>query len=252
MIYLKTLTEIDKIRKSSEIVALGLAKIANIVKPGVTLLELDQLAEEHALSMHALPAFKGYHAYPASLCTSVNDVVVHGIPSSYALKDGDIVGIDYGVLFNGFYGDSAVTLPVGHISVEATKLLTITKESLFKGIDQAIPGNRIGDIGFAIQEFAERNGFSVVKNFVGHGIGKKLHEDPQVPNYGTPGKGIKLEVGMVLALEPMINAGLADTNVLEDGWTAVTADHSLSAHFEHTIAITRDGPIILSLLPNSF
>jgi len=252
MIYLKTEQEILRIKKSSQIVAVGLEKIKKEVKPGITLLELDKIAEEHALSSGAKPAFKGYHSYPASLCTSVNHVVVHGIPGSYKLVEGDIVGIDYGVLFDGFYGDSAMTVGVGEISDTAKKLIDVTKQSLFMGIAEAKPGNRLGDIGHAVQSFAESFGFSVVRNFVGHGIGKKLHEDPQIPNYGARGKGIKLEVGMVLAIEPMINVGHYETTVLDDGWTAVTRDHSLSAHYEHTIAITREGPIILSLLPDSF
>jgi len=252
MIYLKTELEINKIKKSSQIVALGLEKIKRHIKPGTTLLELDKIAEEHAIASGAKPAFKGYHAYPASLCTSVNDVVVHGIPSHYALKEGDIVGIDYGVSFEGFYGDAAMTVAVGEVSDSAKKLISVTKESLFQGIAEAKPGNRLGDIGFAVQAYAESFGFSVVRNFVGHGIGKKLHEDPQIPNYGTRGKGIKIEVGMVLAIEPMVNAGHYDTTVLDDGWTAVTRDHSLSAHYEHTIAITKEGPVILSLLPDTF
>lgn len=252
MIYLKTEQEILKIKNSSQIVAIGLEKIRRQIKPGTTLLELDKIAEDHALSCGAKPAFKGYHSYPASLCTSVNDVVVHGIPSSYQLIEGDIVGIDYGVLFEGFYGDSAMTVAVGEVSDSAKELISVTKESLFQGIAEAKHGNRIGDIGYAVQRYAESFGFSVVRNFVGHGIGKKLHEDPQIPNYGARGKGIKLEVGMVLAIEPMVNAGHYETTVLDDGWTAVTRDHSLSAHYEHTIAITREGPVILSLLPDSF
>lgn len=252
MIYLKTDLEISKIKKSSQIVALGLEKIKRQIKPGTTLLELDKIAEEHANSCGAKPAFKGYHAYPASLCTSVNDVVVHGIPSNYALKEGDIIGIDYGVFLDGFYGDAAMTVAVGEVSDSAKKLIAVTKESLLLGISEAKPGNRLGDIGFAVQAHAESFGFSVVRNFVGHGIGKKLHEDPQIPNYGTRGKGIKIEVGMVLAIEPMVNAGHYETTVLDDGWTAVTRDHSLSAHYEHTIAITKEGPVILSLLPETF
>jgi methionyl aminopeptidase len=252
MIYLKTEDEISKIKKSSQIVALGLEKIKRQIKPGTTLLELDKIAEDHANSCGAKPAFKGYHAYPASLCTSVNDVVVHGIPSNYALKEGDIIGIDYGVFCDGFYGDAAMTVAVGEVSDLAKKLIAVTKESLLLGIAEAKAGNRLGDIGFAVQAYAESFGFSVVRNFVGHGIGKKLHEDPQIPNYGTRGKGIKIEVGMVLAIEPMVNAGHYETTVLEDGWTAVTRDHSLSAHYEHTIAITKEGPVILSLLPDNF
>ncbi|MHB1606732.1 MAG: type I methionyl aminopeptidase [Leptospirales bacterium] len=246
MIYLKIQEEISKIKRASIAVANGLRKIRKAINVGVSLKELDRIAEAHAIESGGKPAFKGYRSYPASLCVSVNHVVVHGIPDQYCLKEGDIIGIDYGIFLDGFYGDSAITVPVGTVSSIAEKLIQVTEESLLKGIDQAIPGNRIGDISFAVQAHAESSGFSVVRNFVGHGIGRRLHEEPQVPNFGTRGKGLKLEAGMVLAIEPMVNEGKADTVILEDGWTAVTKDHKLSAHFEHTIAILKDGPVILS------
>lgn len=246
MVYLKSSEEIKKIKAASLAVANGLKKIRNAISIGVSLKELDNIAEQHAIQSGGKPAFKGYRSYPASLCVSVNHVVVHGIPDDYKLKDGDIVGIDYGIVLDGFYGDSAITVPVGNVSSAALKLIKITEESLLKGIDQAIPGNRIGDIAHAVQTHAESAGFSVVRNFVGHGIGRRLHEEPQVPNFGPKGKGLKLETGMVLAIEPMVNEGTYETVILEDGWTAVTKDRKLSAHFEHTIAILKDGPVILS------
>ncbi len=246
MVYLKSSEEIKKIKAASLAVANGLKKIRNAISIGVSLKELDNIAEQHAIQSGGKPAFKGYRSYPASLCVSVNHVVVHGIPDDYKLKDGDIVGIDYGIVLDGFYGDSAITVPVGNVSSTALKLIKITEESLLKGIDQAIPGNRIGDIAHAVQTHAESAGFSVVRNFVGHGIGRRLHEEPQVPNFGPKGKGLKLETGMVLAIEPMVNEGTYETVILEDGWTAVTKDRKLSAHFEHTIAILKDGPVILS------
>lgn len=246
MVYLKSLDEIGKIKNASVAVANGLQKIRAAINVGVSLKELDKIAESHAIQSGGKPAFKGYRSYPASLCVSVNHVVVHGIPDEYRLKDGDIVGIDYGILLDGFYGDSAMTVPVGKVSVTAEKLIKVTEESLLKGIDQAFPGNRIGDISHAVQIHAESAGFSVVRNFVGHGIGRRLHEEPQVPNFGPKGKGLKLEPGMVLAIEPMVNEGTYDTVILDDGWTAVTKDRKLSAHFEHTIAILKDGPVILT------
>ena len=246
MIYLKTAEEIDKIRRASVAVANGLLKIREAVSPGITLKELDRIAESHAREVGGRPAFKGYRSYPASLCTSVNYVVVHGIPDGYRLKEGDIVGIDYGIVLDDFYGDSAMTVPVGSVSPRAEQLMQVTEESLLRGIAQAIPGNRIGDVSHAVQSYAEAAGFSVVRNFVGHGIGRRLHEEPQVPNYGNQGKGLKLEQGLVLAIEPMINEGTHETVILEDGWTAVTKDRKLSAHFEHTIAILREGPVILT------
>ena len=245
MVYLKSLDEIGKIKNASVAVANGLKKIRAAINVGVSLKELDEIAESHAIQSGGKPAFKGYRSYPASLCVSVNHVVVHGIPDGYRLKDGDIVGIDYGIVLDGFYGDSAMTVPVGKVSVTAEKLIRVTEESLLKGIDQAFPGNRIGDISHAVQIHAESAGFSVVRNFVGHGIGRRLHEEPQVPNFGPKGKGLKLEPGMVLAIEPMVNEGTYDTVILDDGWTAVTKDRKLSAHFEHTIAILKDGPVIL-------
>lgn len=246
MVYLKSLDEIGKIKNASVAVANGLKKIRAAINVGVSLKELDEIAESHAIQSGGKPAFKGYRSYPASLCVSVNHVVVHGIPDGYRLKDGDIVGIDYGIVLDGFYGDSAMTVPVGKVSVTAEKLIRVTEESLLKGIDQAFPGNRIGDISHAVQIHAESAGFSVVRNFVGHGIGRRLHEEPQVPNFGPKGKGLKLEPGMVLAIEPMVNEGTYDTVILDDGWTAVTKDRKLSAHFEHTIAILKDGPVILT------
>lgn len=246
MIYLKSQEDILKIKRAAVAVANGLKKIRDLINVGVSLKELDKLAEAHAIECGGKPAFKGYRSYPASLCVSVNHVVVHGIPDNYRLKDGDIVGIDYGIILDGFYGDSAITVPVGAVSLTAEKLIKITEESLLKGIEQASPGNRIGDISFAVQSHAESAGFSVVRNFVGHGIGRRLHEEPQVPNFGPKGKGLKLEPGMVLAIEPMVNEGTYETVVLDDGWTAITKDRKLSAHFEHTIAILKDGPVILS------
>ena len=246
MVYLKSLDEIGKIKNASVAVANGLKKIRAAINVGVSLKELDEIAESHAIQSGGKPAFKGYRSYPASLCVSVNHVVVHGIPDGYRLKDGDIVGIDYGIVLDGFYGDSAMTVPVGKVSVTAEKLIRVTEESLLKGIDQAFPGNRIGDISHAVQIHAESAGFSVVRNFVGHGIGRRLHEEPQVPNFGPKGKGLKLEPGMVLAIDPMVNEGTYDTVILDDGWTAVTKDRKLSAHFEHTIAILKDGPVILT------
>ena len=246
MVYLKNSDEIEKIRKASVAVANGLVKLKAAVRPGLSLKELDRIAEDHALQHKGIPAFKGYRSYPASLCVSVNHVVVHGIPNDYLLQEGDIVGIDYGIVLDGYYGDSAITVPVGKVSDKASQLMSVTRESLMKGIAQARPGNRMGDVSYAIQFYAESHGFSVVRNFVGHGIGKRLHEEPQVPNFGPKGKGLKLEVGMVLAIEPMINEGTFETEILSDGWTAVTKDRKLSAHFEHTIAITKEGPIILS------
>ncbi len=246
MIYLKTESEIEKIQKAGRIVANALQEIKKLIKPGVTLLEIDKFAEEYAYLNHAKPAFKGYHSYPASICLSVNNVVVHGIPDNYVLRSGDIIGLDYGIELDGYFGDSAITVPVGIISESAQNLIKVTRESLEVGINNALIGNRIGDISNSIQQYVEDFSYSVVRNFVGHGIGRKLHEEPPIPNYGPKGKGIKLEQGMVLALEPMVNIGSPETLVLPDGWTAVTKDGSLSAHFEHTIAITKNGPKVLT------
>jgi len=221
--------------------------LRDFVRPGITTMDLENRALKETHRLGAKPAFKGYYGYPAALCASINNVVVHGIPSEKTvLKEGDIIGMDFGVIYKGFYGDSAITVPVGEISKTARHLVDVTAASLDKAIAVALPGNTLGDIANAVQSYTEAEGFSVVRDFVGHGIGRKLHESPQVPNFGRPGKGLTLEAGMVLAIEPMINAGTYNTRVLEDGWTAVTVDGSLSAHFEHTVAITADGPFVLS------
>lgn len=246
MIYLKNDSEIEKIQRAGRIVGNALKELQGLISPGISLLEIDKFAEEYAYKNKAKPAFKGYHSYPASICLSVNNVVVHGIPNKYVLNSGDIVGLDYGVELDGYFGDAAITVPVGSVSEEALNLLEVTRRSLEIGIEHAIIGSRIGDISYAIQQYVESFSYSVVRNFVGHGIGKKLHEEPPVPNYGQKGRGIKLEQGMVLALEPMVNIGSPETTILADGWTAVTKDGSLSAHFEHTIAITKSGPRILT------
>ena len=246
MIYLKNDSEIEKIQRAGRIVGNALKELQGLISPGISLLEIDKFAEEYAYKNKAKPAFKGYHSYPASICLSVNNVVVHGIPNKYVLNSGDIVGLDYGVELDGYFGDAAITVPVGMVSHEALNLLEVTRRSLEIGIEHAVIGSRIGDISYAVQQYVEGFSYSVVRNFVGHGIGKKLHEEPPVPNYGQKGKGVKLEQGMVLALEPMVNIGGPDTLILADGWTAVTKDGSLSAHFEHTIAITKSGPRILT------
>lgn len=249
MISLKSERELNLMRKAGGIVAQILEEISAMAKPGATTGELDRYAELRCKELKSLPAFKGYHGFPASVCISVNDEVVHGIPSNKrVLKDGDIVGLDFGVIYEGWYGDSARTVAVGKISPEAQKLLDTTRESLMRGIEQCREGNRVFDIGHAIQNYVEGFGYGVVREFVGHGIGRALHEDPQVPNYGPKGKGLLLKAGMVLAIEPMINAGSHEVKVLKDGWTAVTVDHSLSAHFEHTVAITPQGPEILTIV----
>lgn len=218
------------------------------VKAGVTTLALDRLAEKQAKKMGARPAFKGYSGYPYSLCCSKNEQVVHGMPDEKELLEGDIISLDYGVVYGGYFGDAAVTLPVGRVSENAEKLIRVTSESLNMGIVQAVPGNRLSDISHAVQKHAEGNGFAVVREFVGHGIGTSLHESPQVPNFGMPGKGVKLKPGMVLAIEPMINQIGPEVRILADGWTTVTLDGGLSAHFEHTVAITENGPDILTMI----
>lgn len=235
--------------KASRVVAEALAVLKDAVKPGVTTDELDRLAEAEIRARGAIPAFKGYRNYPKTLCASVNDQVVHGIPSKRALKEGDIIGLDLGAIVGGFYGDSAVTVPVGRIEEKTATLVRVTEESLALAIEQATVGNRLSDISHAVQRHVEVAGFSVVTEFVGHGIGRQLHEEPQVPNYGRPGQGPRLQAGMVLAIEPMVNMGGSAVRVLEDRWTAVTVDGSLSAHFEHTIAIQPSGPaVVLSRL----
>ena len=233
-------------RKSNVLVAAILEELKKKIRPGVKTIELDRLSEEMALKRGARPAFKGYRGYPYSLCTSVNSEVVHGMPSERELKEGDIVSLDFGILNDGYYGDAAVTVPVGEITPAAKRLLRVTEEALYRGIAEVRAGNRIGDISAAIQGHAEAAGFSVVRDLVGHGIGKNLHEDPQVPNYGSSGRGIELKAGMVFAIEPMVNEGTYRVDILRDGWTVVTADGKLSAHFEHSVAITENGPVILS------
>ncbi|WP_242340101.1 MULTISPECIES: type I methionyl aminopeptidase [Anaeromyxobacter] len=245
---LRTRDEIARIREACLVVHAVLDELEAAVAPGVTTAELDRLARTRARDRGAEPAFLGYHGYPASLCVSVNDEVVHGIPSEgRVLREGDIVGLDFGVVLGGWFGDSARTVPVGRVSAEATRLLEATRESLRRAIAAAGPAAHVGDLGAAVQACVEPQGYSVVRDFVGHGIGRRLHEAPQVPNFGTRGSGTALRPGMVLAIEPMVNAGGRAVETLEDGWTAVTADGSLSAHFEHTVAITEDGPEVLTL-----
>lgn len=249
MISLKSEREIIQMRKVGRVVGQILAEMCKMVEPGMSTGELDRFAESRCKDFKVLPAFKGYHGFPATVCISINDEVVHGIPSfKRVLKKGDIVGLDFGVSDQGWFGDSARTVAVGSVAPEVQKLIDVTRESLARGIQQCVDGNRVFDIGHAVQNYVEGFGFSVVREFVGHGIGRALHEDPQVPNYGPKGKGILLKTGMVLAIEPMINAGSREVKVLADGWTAVTVDRSLSAHFEHTVAITPNGPEILTLV----
>lgn len=246
MIVLKSQEEIEKIEHACLIVARTLEAIKKLVQPGLTTLEIEDFADDFIKLHGGLPAFKGYRGYPASICTSVNNEVIHGIPSKRVLKEGDIIGIDLGVYKNGFYGDGAVTVPVGKIEPDLQKLIKVTEEALYKGIENARLGNRVSDISHSIQEHVESQGFSVVRSFVGHGIGRQLHEEPQIPNFGPPGRGPRLMEGMTLAIETMVNAGVYDIHILEDGWTAVTADGKPSAHFEHTIVITLNGPRILT------
>jgi len=228
------------------IVAEVLQCLSPMVKPGVTTRELDQLAEVEVHKRKAKPAFKGYSGYPYSLCCSLNNQVVHGFPTNEPLQNGDILSLDFGAYYDGFYGDAAVTLPVGMVSATASRLMQVTEQSLYKAVEKAVASGHLTDISHAVQGFVETNGFSVVRDFVGHGIGRKLHEAPQVPNYGLPGKGARLKPGMVLAIEPMVNEKSYEVKILEDGWTAVTVDGGLSAHFEHTVAITDNGPEILT------
>ncbi len=246
MVILKSPKEIEKIRVSNQIVADILYSLEAEVEPGIDTLYLNDIAEKMASERDATPAFKGYKGYPFSLCTSVNNVIVHGMPSKKLLVEGDIISIDFGVLYDGYYGDAAVTVPVGIISEQAMRLAQVTKESLYKGIEKAVPNGRLSNISHAVQSHVEAAGYSVVRMFVGHGIGTSLHEDPQVPNFGKPGMGVLLKPGMTLAIEPMVNEKSYDVDILEDGWTAVTKDGGLSAHFEHTVAIAENGPVILS------
>ena len=247
-IILKSPQEIEKMRRSNLIVAEILEEIKSVVKAGVTTRELNERAEELLARRKARSAFKGYNGYPAALCTSVNDEVVHGIPSGRVLREGDILSLDFGAIYEDYYGDAAITLAIGRISAQAERLMRVTEEALYLAIDQARPENRLQDISAAVQGHIESCGFSVVRDFVGHGIGQHLHEKPQVPNFGEAGRGIRLKPGMTLAIEPMINAGGHEVMVLPDGWTAVTKDGSLSAHFEHSVAVTENGPYILSKL----
>jgi methionyl aminopeptidase len=244
----KSAAEIEKMRRSGRIVRQLLDHLRTLVAPGVTTMDLEHAAEKKMKELGAKSAFKGYFDYPCVLCTSINDEIVHGIPSEKrTLKSGDIVSIDCGVVLDGYYGDSAITVAVGDsVAPELRKLLEVTEASLYKGIQQVLIGNAVGDVGAAVQEYVEANGFSVVREFVGHGIGTKLHEEPQVPNYGSRGHGTRLREGMVIAIEPMVNFGKPETRVLDDKWTAVTADGSFSAHFEHCVAVTKDGPVVLT------
>ena len=250
MIALKSAREIEIMRRANIIVAEVLQELKRRVAPGITTLELDAIAEEMTLQKDAIPAFKGYNVagrvYPRCLCASVNEEIVHGIPTHRELREGDIIGLDYGVIYQGFYGDSAVTVGVGKVSEEALRLMQVTEQALYRGIEQLHEGKRLGDLGHAVQKTAENAGYSVVRAFVGHGVGRKLHEEPPVPNYGEPDRGIRLREGMVLAIEPMVNMGGYEVEIKEDGWTAVTKDRSLAAHFEHSVAITKNGPYILS------
>ena len=246
MIVCRSAAELEKLARVNALVARVLAELAALIAPGVTTAEVDAVAERRLREAGAEPAFKGYHGYPATICASVNEQVVHGIPSRRTLLAGDIVSVDLGARMDGFYGDSAVTVPVGAVSAEATKLLEVTAQSLAEGLAAVRAGARLSDIGAAVQRHVEAHGFSVVREFVGHGIGVTLHEEPQIPNYGLPGRGPRLAEGMVLAIEPMVNVGQAGVKVLADGWTAVTKDGSLSAHFEHTVAVTADGCRVLT------
>ena len=246
MIICKSQAEIEKMRQASVIVADVLAELTAMVAPGVSTLDLDREAERLVRAAGGDPAFKGYRGYPCTLCAAVNEQVIHGIPSKRTLAEGDIVSLDMGVRKDGFFADSAVTVPVGRVTEDAQLLLRVTQEALGKGIEQARVGSRVSDIGHAIQKHVEAHGFSVVREFVGHGIGASLHEEPQIANYGDPGRGPRLAEGMTLAIEPMVNVGKAAVKMLPDGWTAVTRDGSLSAHFEHTVAVTRDGPLVLT------
>lgn len=252
MIYIKTKKEIDLIRESCRIVAETLQLVGSNVKVGVSTIELDQIAEDYIRSNNAIPAFKGYSqgglpGFPGSVCTSLNEAVVHGIPGSVKLKEGDIISLDVGVLKNNYYGDAAITLAVGKISEEKKKLLEVTEKSLYLGIKQAISGNKVHDISSAVQEYVEQNGFSIVRDLCGHGVGKFLHEDPAIPNFGKKGTGPKLKNGMTIAIEPMVNAGVYNVTTASDGWTVLTTDGSPSAHFEHTILVMDNSPEILTV-----
>jgi methionyl aminopeptidase len=248
MIILKSDKEIAYMRDAGRIVAGALTEITKAVAPEVTTRQIDQIAEDFIRKAGATPAFKGYHGFPGTICSSVNEEVVHGIPGLRQLKSGDTVSIDVGAVINGYNGDAAITLPVGEIDAEVQRLLDVTEQSLYQGIEKATPNHRLTDISYAIQSYAETFGYSVVRDYVGHGIGRNMHEDPQVPNFGIPSRGPRLKPGMTLAIEPMINVGTYEVETLSDGWTVVTRDRKRSAHFEHTIAITQQGPEILTKL----
>lgn len=248
MIILKSEREIRYMRDAGKIVAGALQEVKKAVRPDVTTQELDTAAEEYIKGAGAIPAFKGYHGFPGNICTSVNEQVVHGIPGLRRLKSGDNVSIDIGAVINGYYGDAAITVPVGEVDAATQKLIAVTESSLYKGLEQAIAANRLSDVSHAVQVEAEAHGFGVVRDYVGHGIGRHMHEDPQIPNYGPPGRGPRLKPGMALAIEPMINAGTFEVKTLDDGWTVVTTDGKRSAHFEHTVVVTEDGPEILTKL----
>ena len=248
MVVLKTSRELKAMREAGRISANALKLAGEAVEPGITTWEIDEIVRKYIEGQGAVPSFLGYGGFPASVCISVNNVVIHGIPrKNQILKQGDIVSIDVGAFYEGFHGDNAWTFPCGEVSKEAQALMDVTRESLFKGINAARPGNRLGDIGSAVQRYVEARGYSVVRDFVGHGVGAELHEDPSVPNYGTPGRGVRLLPGMTIAIEPMVNQGVHTVETLSDNWSVVTSDGKLSAHFEHTIAITPDGPVILTL-----
>ncbi len=246
MIIIKSRAELEIMRQASRIVAQILAELQTLIQPGIRTRDLDLYAEKRARELGATPAFKGYRGYPASLCVSLNEEIIHGIPSGRIIQEGDLVSMDFGVLYEGFYGDSALTVPAGQVSPEARKLLDAAEAAFFAGFERVKAGNRVSDISAAVQISVEGAGFSVIRQFVGHGIGRSLHEEPQIPNFGSPGRGPKLKPGMTLAIEPMIARGRWEAEILEDGWTAVTKDRSLSAHFEHTIALTEEGPEILT------
>lgn len=248
MIILKSSDELVYMRRAGRVVAKAHQLMAEMVRPGITTAELDEAVAKLLAAEGAQPAFLGYHGFPAHICTSVNEEVVHGIPKDRRLEEGDIVGIDIGAVVEGYYGDSAWTYPVGKVSPEAQRLLEVTEASLFAAIEKARPGGRLSDVSHAVQSYVEAAGFSVVRDFVGHGIGRAMHEAPQIPNYGPPGRGPRLKVGMTLAIEPMVNSGTHEVEILEDRWTVVTKDAGYSAHFEHTVAITPDGPLILTTL----
>ena len=251
MIIGKSKRELEKMRAAGQLVGRVLAHLRTLVEPGIMTMDVDRLAEKMIRDAGALPTFKGYNGFPYSICASVNEQIVHGFPSNYKLKDGDIFSIDIGATLEGFVGDTATTVPVGNVTEDRLQLIRVTEECLQRAIEQCRPGKHLGDIGWAVQEHAEANGYSIVRDYVGHGIGRRMHEDPQIPNYGRPGLGPKIKSGYVFAVEPMVNLGSYHTKVLADGWTVVTVDGQPSAHVEHTIAITDDGPEVLTLVKES-